>query len=79
MDVQVDMQEISRQLALLDERYHEIHRHAQRVRARLAAIGTHDEVSRDELYRGQEALAAAERDQRAILVAIEEIEDQLFE
>jgi hypothetical protein len=75
----MDTGESSRQVELLEERYHEIHRHARRVRARLAAIGTHDEAAREELYRGQEELAEARRDQRGILVAIEELEEQLVE
>jgi hypothetical protein len=73
----MDTRESSRQVKLLEERYHEIHRHAGHVRARLAAIGIHDEASREELYRAQEELAEAERDKRAILVAIEEIENAL--
>ncbi len=75
----MDTWESSRKVKLLEERYHEIHQHARRVRARLAAIGADGMVSREELYRGQEELAEAERDKRAILVAIEEIEDQLVE
>jgi hypothetical protein len=75
----MDTRESSRQVKLLEERYHEIHRCARLVRARLAAIGAQEEVSREELYRGQEELAEAERDKRAILVAIEAIEDQLVE
>ncbi len=75
----MDTRESSRQVKVLEDRYHEIHRYALLVRARLAGLGTADEVSREELYRGQEELAEAERDKRAILVAIEEIEDQLVE
>lgn len=75
----MDTGDSGRQLALLEERYHEIHRHALRIRARLAALGADDEANRDELNRGQKELAEAARDQRAILVAIEEIEDRLFE
>ena len=75
----MDTRESSRQVKVLEDRYHEIHRYARLVRERLAALGTQNEVSRDELYRGQEELAGAERDKRAILVAIGEIEDQLVE
>jgi hypothetical protein len=75
----MDTRESSQQVKLLEERYHEIHRNARRVRARLAAMGTQDEVSREELYRRQAELAEAERDKRAILVAIEAIEDRLLE
>jgi hypothetical protein len=75
----MDTRESSRQVKLLEERYHEIHRYSRLVRARLAEIGAREQVSREELYRGQEELAGAERDKRAILVAIEEIEDQLVE
>ena len=72
----MDTSENSCQVKALEDRYHEIHRYARLVRARLAELGTQD---REELYRGQEELAEAERDQRAILVAIEELEDQLVE
>lgn len=72
----MDTRESSRQVKALEDRYHEIHRYARLVRARLAELGTQD---REELYRGQEELAEAERDKRAILVAIEELEDQLVE
>jgi len=76
----MDTWESSRQVKLLEERYHEIHRHSLGVRARLAAIRAYDgELSREELHRGQAELAEAERDKRAILVAIEAIEDQLVE
>ncbi|HEY6927857.1 MAG TPA: hypothetical protein VI653_30555 [Steroidobacteraceae bacterium] len=75
----MDTRESSRQVKLLEERYHEIHRYARLVRARLAELGAHVAVSGEELYRGQEELAEAERDKRAILVAIEEIEDALLE
>jgi hypothetical protein len=75
----MDTRESSREVKVLEERYHEIHRYARLIRARLAELGTRDEVSRDELYRGQEELAEAERGKRAILVAIEQIEDQLVE
>jgi len=75
----MDTRESSRQVKVLEERYHEIHRYARLIRARLATLGTQDEGNREEVYRGQEELAGAERDKRAILVAIEEIEDQLVE
>jgi len=75
----MDTRESSRQVKVLEERYHEIHRYSRLIRARLAAIGTHEEVSGEELHRGQEELAEAERGKRAILVAIEALEDQLVE
>ena len=75
----MDTWKSSRQVKVLEERYHELHEHARRVRARLIAMGSHDELSREELYRGQEELAEAERDKRAVLVAIEELEDHLVE
>jgi len=60
----MDTLESNRQLALLEERYHQIHRHTLRIRARQ---GSEDEI------------AEAQRDQRAILVAIEEIEQHLID
>ena len=68
------------QVALLDEQYHEAHRCASAIRARLAKLGDGSAGAGDAgLNRARELLEQMESWKRAILHEIEEIEDHMLD
>jgi uncharacterized protein involved in exopolysaccharide biosynthesis len=66
-------------VAVLEDRYYEIHRHARAIRAKLASLGRGaPQASQEELSQARVQLEQAESQKRAILQKIDEIEDHLL-